>query len=263
MWNYDFLTATYFILLFMKMQGRQPKIKSNMKKYSQFITYTSNQQQIPGANATTATSVGQVNNNTIATPQSQATANRILVEKQLASLTIGGSSAPPKIMTNGTASPVVKDASKPAVNSNARPPTAANAAKHNIENMQPQQPSTPHNKQQQQQTGGSAQKAKQVFIESNEKPPSASKQREARSKTKTTTPNSKGNSQQQAAMLPPQAKASVAVKRDEPSPDSSDAATSSSSSTTSSSESLSVSSNNASDSNNFVLPSRVNRATKK
>jgi serine/threonine protein kinase len=38
-WNYDFLTATYYILIFMKMQGRQPKIKSNMKKYANFILF--------------------------------------------------------------------------------------------------------------------------------------------------------------------------------------------------------------------------------
>lgn len=38
-WNYDFLTATYYILLFMKMQSRQPKTKSNMKKYSQFMPF--------------------------------------------------------------------------------------------------------------------------------------------------------------------------------------------------------------------------------
>ena len=38
-WRYDFLTATYFLLLFMRMQGRPPKIKPAMKKYSQFITF--------------------------------------------------------------------------------------------------------------------------------------------------------------------------------------------------------------------------------
>lgn len=42
LWNYDFLTSTYYILLFMKMQGRQPKIKSNMKKYSNFIAFNTN-----------------------------------------------------------------------------------------------------------------------------------------------------------------------------------------------------------------------------
>lgn len=34
-WNYDFLTATYYLLVFMKMQGKQPKIRANMKKYQQ------------------------------------------------------------------------------------------------------------------------------------------------------------------------------------------------------------------------------------
>ena len=38
-WNYDFLTATYYILVFMKMQGRQPKIRANMKKYCNFIAF--------------------------------------------------------------------------------------------------------------------------------------------------------------------------------------------------------------------------------
>ena len=38
-WSYDFLTATYYILVFMKMQGRQPKIRANMKKYCNFIAF--------------------------------------------------------------------------------------------------------------------------------------------------------------------------------------------------------------------------------
>ena len=38
-WNYDFLTATYYILVFMKMQGRQPKVRANMKKYCNFIAF--------------------------------------------------------------------------------------------------------------------------------------------------------------------------------------------------------------------------------
>ena len=123
-WNYDFLTATYYLLLFMKMQGRQPKIKSNMKKYSQFITYanctitsttaagmnstTGNQslasQSLPPVSSSTTTNT----TTTTATPSSaalaaQTNANRILVEKQLANLATGG--ATPKIMN---ASPAIK-----------------------------------------------------------------------------------------------------------------------------------------------------------
>lgn len=245
-WAYDFLTATYFILLFMKMQGRQPKIKPTMKKYSQFITYSS---------VTTTTTSNT--NNTIATSSASQQQNRILVEKQLASLTISSNS------------PAVKDSQKSST-------AKQQSTKSNGENIMPQQltPMKPPTSTTTTTQNSSSQKpptAKQIFIEqsnncqsmdNNNKPSPATKQREGRSKTKTTTPNSK-SVQQPVSSANKAAKGVAAEKRKEPSPDSCDTVTSSSSS--SSSESLSVSSTCCEATNNngnFVLPSRVNKNKK-
>jgi len=58
-WNYDFLTATYYILLFMKMQGRQPKVKSSMKKYSNIIAFSGRPLNTAHVVLTTPTSVSK------------------------------------------------------------------------------------------------------------------------------------------------------------------------------------------------------------
>lgn len=123
LWNYDFITATYFILLFMKMQGRPPKIKSNMKKYSQFITYDkciATSTTLPAQSTANTTTNTSINNKTT----SAVDQNRILVEKQLASLTV--SNATPKIIN---ASPVVKNGS-----SQSNKPVTTKPPQHNNEN---------------------------------------------------------------------------------------------------------------------------------
>lgn len=235
LWNYDFLTATYYLLLFMKMQGRQPKIKSNMKKYSQFITY---------ANCTiTSTTAQSVQSTSLPPVQSsaQTNANRILVEKQLAALSTTGT---PKIIN---ASPAIKANQANKVTS--KPPQQD---KHNNEN---QQPVTPHPKTLGANQGGSnTQKPKQLFYDEPKagESKSASK-REARSKTKT-TPG--GNSQQAVAAKPVTTVTNAASKKD-PSPET---CSSSSQSNTSSDSSLSTSSDQTNESSNvFAMPSRVTR----
>lgn len=251
LWNYDFLTATYYLLLFMKMQGRQPKIKSNMKKYSQFITF---------ANCTTsnATSNSISNSSQMSNAMSQSVnaattnANRILIEKQLASLNTNGT---PKITTNvKTVTNNVKIASKP--------PQQNSHHDNNNENINHHQhQQTPQPKISQPSTH--SQKAKALFFDEI-KPSDAeksAKKREARSKTKpittTTTVVSSSRKTEETAKKTAQPKS----KSNEHSPESS--ASSSSSSSTESSESLSVSSSysltSSNMSDNFAIPSRVTR----
>lgn len=216
LWNYDFLTATYFLLLFMKMQGKQPKIKQNMKKYSQFINFVS------------CTQNSVVSNSVISVPplpsSQQINANRILVEKQLASLSCNGTT--PK-------SPSVKDSAK------------VRSARTNNENVHT---ATPHTKVGINISTSSSQKAKQLIFDcKNEK-----FDKEIRTKTKT-TPN-------KSTKIPIPDSSVARIKKDQ-SPISS-ASTSSASS--SSSESLSVSSSysvtsSAQDSTNFVMSSRISK----
>lgn len=81
----------------MKMQGRQPKIKSNMKKYSQFITF---------ANCTTTNATLSMSSNqqpSLSNTISHTNSNRILVEKQLASLSTNGTPKIVKPAKNGNA----------------------------------------------------------------------------------------------------------------------------------------------------------------
>lgn len=234
LWNYDFLTATYYLLLFMKMQGRQPKIKSNMKKYSQFITY---------ANCTiTSTTAQSIQSTSLPPVQSsaQTNANRILVEKQLAALSTTGT---PKIIN---ASPAIKANQANKVTS--KPPQQD---KHNNEN---QQPVTPHPKILGANQGTNTQKPKQLFYDDPKAAESKSaNKREARSKTKT-TPG--GNSQQAVAAKPVTTVTNATSKKD-PSPET---CSSSSQSNTSSDSSLSTSSDQTNESNNvFAMPSRVTR----
>ncbi len=133
-WKYDFLTATYFVLLFMKMNGKPPKIKSNMKKYSQFITF---------ANCTTSNATLS-NTSSSLQPQSglsntisHTTNNRVLVEKQLASLSTNGNT--PKI------------GKPPAKNGNAVMNNVKNCTKaggNTVTNENHDHVSTPHTKNQ-------------------------------------------------------------------------------------------------------------------
>ena len=106
-WNYDFLTATYYLLLFMKLQGRPPKIRSNMKKYSQLITFntctttsTVGQQQQQLTELTNVSTNASMNANSLSQSQANATIlNRILIEKQLATLTTNCNAGTPRIAT--------------------------------------------------------------------------------------------------------------------------------------------------------------------
>lgn len=214
LWNYDFLTATYFLLLFMKMQGKQPKIKPNMKKYSQFINFA------------TCTQISAVSNSIISMPplpsSQQINANRILVEKQLASLSCNGTT--PK-------SPSVKDSAK------------SRSARANNENVHT---ATPHTKVGINLSASSSQKAKQLIFDSK----SDKSNREPRAKAKI-TPNTK---------IPIPDSNLVRVKQ-ERSPISS-ASTSSASSSSSESLSVSSSysaTSNAQDSSNFVMSSRISK----
>ncbi len=130
-WKYDFLTATYFILLFMKMNGKPAKIKSNMKKYSQFITFAN----CTTSNATLSNTSSSLQaqsglSNTI----SHTNTNRILVEKQLASLS-----------TNGNTPKIIKP---PAKNGNAVMNNVKNCTKaaNTVTNENYDHVSTPHTK---------------------------------------------------------------------------------------------------------------------
>jgi len=268
LWNYDFLTATYFILLFMKMQGRQPKIKSNMKKYSQFITYDKCIGSITlpaNVNNNTAINISSSNNGNNTTTMSNntlssANANRVLVEKQLASLTI--STTAPK---NVNASPLIKTNPNNSANPSAnkvvvsKPPQHSsnneNTNQHLIENNNKshQQQLTPFTKaplthQQQHQLQAQPaqninQKPKQLNFDDHPKQTSSNvittndnksnkQQREARSTKTKTTPGSKT----------PIITITANNKVESKSPDISSSCSETTSSASSSSESLSASS---------------------
>jgi maternal embryonic leucine zipper kinase len=278
-WNYDFLTATYYLLLFMKMQGRTPKIKANMKKYSQFITYSNctitsvNQslasQSLPPTATNTTTTTTTTTNTTIA---SNTATPRILAEKQLSNVQTGT----PKIMN-------------PASNNNnkivTKPPQQQQQQQqqHN-ENLNPNQPVTPHPKSQQATTPAAtttsaSQKPKQLFFDeinsSDQKSSSLASKREARSKTKntpniassstktttTTTTNQKSNTISTATganIL------SVINKASKKSKDhSSDTCSSNSSSGSESSESLAATTTSSANTETFAMPSRVTRSKNK
>jgi maternal embryonic leucine zipper kinase len=275
-WNYDFLTATYYLLLFMKMQGRTPKIKANMKKYSQFITYSNctitsvNQslasQSLPPTATNTTTTTTTTTNTTIA---NNTATPRILAEKQLSNVQTGT----PKIMN-------------PASNNNnkivTKPPQQQQQQQHN-ENLNPNQPVTPHPKSQQATTPAAtttsaSQKPKQLFFDeinsSDQKSSSLASKREARSKTKntpniassstkttTTTTNQKSNTISTATganIL------SVINKASKKSKDhSSDTCSSNSSSGSESSESLAATTTSSANTETFAMPSRVTRSKNK
>ena len=165
-WNYDFLTATYYLLLFMKMQGRQPKIKSNMKKYSQFITYanctiTSTTAMGVSSNSSSNNSMASQSLPPIASSGSQAAkaaevnANRILVEKQLANLATGPTTktvhASPVVKgnkTNATTAPATTTTTNTTTSTKvvAKPPQQQPHSQNHNENVNPNQPVTPHPK---------------------------------------------------------------------------------------------------------------------
>lgn len=261
LWNYDFLTATYYLLLFMKMQGRTPKIKSNMKKYSQFITFAN----CTTSNSTTnSTQVTQSLSHSVTAATTNA--NRILIEKQLASLSTNGT---PKIMnpTNNvkTVTNNVKIASKPPSRSNTNhyvdrnneniPMNSHLIEAYGCENINHHHVQTPQPKTNQT-SSVNGQKPKALFFDEI-KPLDAdksAKKREARPKTKPTTTTTVVTNEAS------QKKATQTIsKSNEHSPESS---TSSSASSTESSESLSISTSyvaNVSESNNFAMPSRVTR----
>jgi maternal embryonic leucine zipper kinase len=276
-WNYDFLTATYYLLLFMKMQGRTPKIKANMKKYSQFITYSNctitsvNQslasQSLPPTATNTTTTTTTTTNTTIA---NNTATPRILAEKQLSNVQTGT----PKIMN-------------PASNNNnkivTKPPQQQQQQQQHNENLNPNQPVTPHPKSQQATTPAAtttsaSQKPKQLFFDeinsSDQKSSSLASKREARSKTKntpniassstkttTTTTNQKSNTISTATganIL------SVINKASKKSKDhSSDTCSSNSSSGSESSESLAATTTSSANTETFAMPSRVTRSKNK
>lgn len=244
LWNYDFLTATYFLLLFMKMQGRQPKIKSIMKKYSQFITF---------ANCTTT-------NATLSIPSSQqpslsntishTNSNRVLVEKQLASLSTNGT---PKIV-------------KPAKNGNTVMNNVKVATKqvYQSSNNENVHVSTPHTKNN---TARShTQKTpKALFFDEIKVTDLANKKtttqvREARTKTKQQSVTTNAQIQNTSKSKEKLAVDKKQTKTKDISPEStSSSASSESSESLSASSSYSLTTQNLSECNNFVLPSRVTR----
>ncbi len=242
-WSYDFLTATYFLLLFMKMQGRQAKIKSNMKKYSQFI-----------ANCTTGTSITSTTVNgsisitsTTLPPQSstsaQTNANRILVEKQLASLSVTPKVPSPNTKINAQIPNFNVSAKPPQSSSSSSSSSSNETTKTGItnENAMPMiagQPVTPFTKIPTPVTNN--QKPKQLIFDEIKVSDNRSKQ------------------QQQQTMMPPaQPQRSNQIDSSE----SSSASSSSSESLSSSYATTTAATATTTDSsNNFVMPSRVNRA---
>lgn len=112
------------------MQGRQPKIKSNMKKYSQFITFAN----CTTTNATLSNSSSSQHQAALSNSIATTNSNRILVEKQLASLS-----------TNGNTPKIVKPAAKNgnAVMNNVKVVTKQAYPTGNNENVHV---STPHTK---------------------------------------------------------------------------------------------------------------------
>lgn len=260
LWNYDFLTATYYLLLFMKMQGKQPKIKPNMKKYSHFINYANCTQSSIISNSIISTSMPPLPSN------SQVNANRILVEKQLASLSTNGTT--PKVIQ----SPIIKDANSSKIKISTKAPQQN--SKYNNENFSNAhenslpstnyQPATPHTKVTNYASSSSAQKAKTLIFDNNND--KLANKREARPKTKTTPSQSAskaGNSKIPISDINTKPKTDV----QSPQSLSSSSTSSTSSASSSSSESLSVSSaysinfsnNNNNESNNFVIPSRTTK----
>lgn len=251
LWSYDFLTATYFLLLFMKMQGRQPKIKSNMKKYSQFITFanctTSN------ATLSTSTSVQQTAlSNTIS--HTTTNSNRVLIEKQLASLT-----------TNGNTPKIVKPAKNgQAVINNVKVAVKPAYSTQNNENVHI---STPHTKNSANANRNGSQKTpKALFFDEIKVSDSQNKKasvqtRETRAKNKQATastaqPNNSTTTSNDSGI---NTKKNTQAKGNELSPESSTSSSASSSESLSASSSYSLASGNLSECNNFVLPSRVTR----
>ena len=283
-WNYDFLTATYYLLLFMKLQGRPPKIKSNMKKYSQLITFNT---------CTTTSTVGQqlmaeicnnVSTNASQTTQANATIlNRILIEKQLATLTTNCNGGTPRIATPSVSgkNTSVKIATK----------NPAGVDKANIENMSVQAPQqqhqsmvlTPHTK-----AGivghtavAHSNKPKALLFDdikmSNDdknKATTGAKQREARSKTKVTPSKNNTISAGTAASgiqassnvnksVPTGQQLEQMMRLNKDSSPSSTSSSSDSSESLSASSTYSITSSNTSDATNFVMPSRVTRSRNK
>jgi hypothetical protein len=273
-WNYDFLTATYYLLVFMKMQGRQPKIKANMKKYSQFITF---------ANCTITNSATPASHHTLPVPSisgslslnAQLNQNRILVERQLASLTVSGGGGPPKVAT-----PIIKSAVTHANTTTngvnvkmvtSKPPQhiSNNYDKQNSENCQQiaQVSTTPQVKSSAQTvTTNNNQKPKHLHFEELKVSDKPTKKRDIKP---TTTATVKTTQQQQSAKVHHATPSAVSAptKSIELSPSSSNtsSASPSSSSSSSSSESLSaassysMTSSNTNDFTNFALPSRAAR----
>lgn len=239
-WKYDFLTATYFLLLFMKMQGRQPKIKSNMKKYSQFITFAN----CTTSNATLSNSSSSQHQAALSNSIATTNSNRILVEKQLASLS-----------TNGNTPKIVKPAAK---NGNAVMNNVKVVAKQayptgNSENVHV---STPHTKNGSSGTKHSTKTPKALFfdeIKVNNLPAKAATQtREARTKIK--QPQTTVNKENIQRGVKP-----ISKSNDHSPEGSSSSSSSASSESLSASSSYSLTSQNLSECNNFVLPSRVTR----
>jgi serine/threonine protein kinase len=101
-WNYDFLTSTYYLLVFMKMQGKSAKIKPNMKKYSQFITYTGCTVTSVTTSSSSSSSSSSSTTTTTTVANTTVPANsRVLVEKQLASLSLANSPAVTTVTKGG------------------------------------------------------------------------------------------------------------------------------------------------------------------
>jgi serine/threonine protein kinase len=257
-WNYDFLTATYYLLVFMKMQGRQPKIKANMKKYSQFITFAN----CTITNSTTLASTlplpavsGSLSLN------AQLNQNRILVERQLASLTV--SSGTPKVAT-----PIIKSAAIGGTMNSAnvkiitsKPPQHVNNNydKQNSENCQQIAQTTPHVKAAQPvaTATSNSQKPKHLHFDELKVSDKPTKKRDAKPVSSKVI---------QSANPPITTVSTSLAKPIELSPSSStNSSESSSSSSSSSSESLSaassysMTSSNTNDLTNFALPTRAAR----
>jgi hypothetical protein len=277
-WNYNFITATYYILLFMKMQGRQPKIKPNMKKYSQCITFANCIQTttLPPSTSTIATTIAPPPSNSATS--ATTTANRILVEKQLAALSTN----------NGTQSATMTKTNKDKVTDRTHKTAENNNNKQNNENVFYSVTPIPNSKQitnsGTRSTGNS---------NSNQKHPKAlhfdeikvsdqskvikqnqqqQQQREARPKTKTTpkTNNTKVVTAAAAATIQNKQQ----YRQTSHNIEESESSTSSASASSSSSESLSglsgYSTNTTTEStaptssnkNTFAMPSRVTRSKK-
>ena len=266
LWNYDFLTASYFLLLFMKMQGRQAKIKSNMKKYSQFITF---------ANCTT-TNASMSNTTSSATQLSNTIShtnnnNKVLKEKQLPALGTTGNT--PKIVK-----PIAKNGNAVMNNVkvvNSKPPHQYAVPDKNNENVQISTPQTKTTTTTR--TSSSTQKHPKALFFDEIKPSEAADKkatpqvRETRSKTKPTggdlvaisSSTTASCSSCDSGITSSKSVSQKQIKNNDHSPESTSSSLSASSSSTESSESLSASSSysltSTNNSDNFVMPSRVTR----